>query len=263
MLLGGVGEVPFDGIRSPWAGRLATVRFESTLSGAARLAVTGRLVMDNGFGIDLSASVLRTAFADVPPGTTATGFGNVSAAVRSPALRKGRFALQALVATVAPLSSSVLDAGAEVDPSTNADGTNFRANVRPSGGGWRVEPAVLLGIRFGQFALVTTQGASLRVTPDLGPSYAGGLLLHADVLPMLRFMTFAQWQVGYLGVPLADGDRLPDVGGAAGAGFEVLLPAGKPGQLRLGLLGRAGIGSGGAAIYGRGTLGMQVGYQFR
>jgi hypothetical protein len=263
MLLGGVGEVPFDGIRSPWAGRMATLRLESTLSGAARLAVSGRLVFNNGLGLDVSASLLRAALASVPADTIGTSYGNLSAAVRSPALRKGRIALQALVAAVAPLSGSVLDTSAEVDASVGTDGTSFRPAVRPSGGGWRVEPAVLLGVRIGRFALVTTQGASLRVTPELAPSYAGGLLIHAEVLPLVRFVTFAQWQVGYLGIALDPGDSTPDVGGAAGAGFEILLPAGRLGQVRLELLGRAGIGNAGAAVYGRGTFGLQAGYRFR
>lgn len=263
VLLGGVGEVPFDGIRSPWAGRMATIRFESTLSGAARLAVSGRLVFNNGFGLDVSASLLRTALGSVPADTVGTSYGNLGAALRSPALRKGRFALQALVAAVAPLSGSVLDTSVEVDPGLGTDGTNFRPAVRPSGGGWRVEPAVLLGVRIGRFALITTQGASLRLTPQLAPSYAGGLLIHAEVLPLVRFVTFAQWQVGYLGVALDPDDSPPDVGGAAGAGFEILLPAGRLGHVRLELLGRAGIGNLGAAVYGRGTFGLQVGYRFR
>ena len=263
VLLGGVGEVPFDGIRSPWAGRMATIRFESTLSGAARLAVSGRLVFNNGFGLDVSASLLRTALASVPADTVGTSYGNLGAALRSPALRKGRFALQALVAAVAPLSGSVLDTSVEVDPGLGTDGTNFRPAVRPSGGGWRVEPAALLGVRIGRFALITTQGVSLRLTPQLASSYAGGLLIHAEVLPLVRFVTFAQWQVGYLGVALDPDDSTPDVGGAAGAGFEILLPAGRLGHVRLELLGRAGIGNVGAAVYGRGTFGLQVGYRFR
>ncbi|HRI53604.1 MAG TPA: hypothetical protein PLW65_25845, partial [Pseudomonadota bacterium] len=263
VLLGGVGEVPFDGIRSPWAGRMATLRLESTLSGAARLAVSGRLVFNNGFGLDFSASLLRTALAGLPADTVGTSYGNLGAALRSPALRKGRFALQALVAGVAPLSGSVLDNSVEADPGTGTDGTNFRPAIRPSGGGWRVEPAALLGVRIGRFALITTQGASLRITPQLAPSYAGGLLIHAEVLPLVRFVTFAQWQVGYLGVALEPEDSTPDIGGAAGAGFEVLLPAGRLGHVRLELLGRAGIGDVGAAVYGRGTFGLQVGYSFR
>lgn len=263
VLLGGVGEVPFEGIRSPWAGRMISLRLESTFSGAARLALSGRLVMNNGFGVDLSANLLRTAIGGAPPDTTATSYGNISAAVRSPALRKGPVALQVLVAGVAPLSGSVLDTSAEVDPRIGDGGTNFRANVRPSGGGWRVEPALLLGVRIGRFALITTQGASLRITPQLAPAYAGGFLIHADVLPLVRFMTFAQWQVGYLGVAIESGDSALDVGGAAGAGFEILVPASKLGHLRFSLLGRVGIGDGGAAIYGRGALGLQAGYRFR
>ena len=263
VLLGGVGEVPFEGIRSPWAGRMISLRLESTLSGAARLALSGRLVMNNGFGVDISVGLLRTELGGVPQGTTATSYGNIGAAVRSPALRRSRFALQALVAGVAPLSGSVLDTSAEVDPRVGADGTNFRPDVRPSGGGWRVEPAVLLGVRIGRFALSTTQGASLRLTPQLAPAYAGGLLIHADVLPLVRFVTFAQWEVGYLGVAIDSGDSTLDVGGAAGAGFEVLVPASKLGHLRLELLGRVGIGDSGAAIYGRGTIGLQAGYRFR
>mgnify|MGYP000697537004 FL=1 len=255
--------MPFEGLRSPWAGRMISLRLESTLSGAARLALSGRLVMNNGFGVDISVGLLRAELGGVPQGTTATSYGNIGAAVRSPALRRSRFALQALVAGVAPLSGSVLDTSAEVDPRIGADGTNFRPDVRPSGGGWRVEPAVLLGVRIGRFALSTTQGASLRLTPQLAPAYAGGLFIHADVLPLVRFVTFAQWEAGYLGVALDSGDSTLDVGGAAGAGFEVLVPASRLGHLRLELLGRVGIGDSGAAIYGRGTIGLQAGYRFR
>ena len=159
--------------------------------------------------------------------------------------------------------TSCVDTSVEVDPGTGTEGTNFRPAIRPSGGGWRVEPAALLGVRIGRFALITTQGASLRVTPQLAPSYAGGLLIHAEVLPLVRFVTFAQWQVGYLGVALEPDGSTPDIGGAAGAGFEVLLPAGRLGHVRLELLGRTGIGNVGAAVYGRGTFGLQVGYSFR
>ena len=79
---------------------------------------------------------------------------------------------------------------------------------------------------------------------------------------MVRFVSFAQWHVGYLGIAIEDGDALPDVGGAVGAGFEALLPTHRLGTLRLGLLGRVGIGNAGAAAYGRGTLALQAGFLF-
>lgn len=260
VLLGGVGEVPFDGVRSPWAGRLITARLETTMSGAARLGAFGRFTFKNGLGIEAGVSLLRAAIGPSDAGGGAVGFGNLTAAARSPSLRRGRFALQALLATVAPLSGSSLDRAAEIDL-TEAGG-ELRPDVRPSGGGWRLEPAVLLGVRVGAFALMTTQGASLRLGDGVTPAYAGGLMLHADLLPALRLVAFSQWHVNYLGVALDAGDTTPDVGGAVGGGIEGLLGRGPRGQLRLSLLGRAGIGKGGAAVYGRGALGLQVGYRF-
>ncbi|MFO0574957.1 MAG: fibronectin type III domain-containing protein [Polyangia bacterium] len=260
VLLGGVGEVPFDGVRSPWAGRLVTARLESTMSGAVRLGAFGRFTFKNGLGIEAGVSLLRAAIGPSDAGGGAVGFGNITAAARSPALRRGRFALQALLATVAPLSGSSLDRAAEVD--LTEPGGQLRPDVRPGGGGWRLEPAVLLGVRLGSFALMTTQGASLRLGDGVTPAYAGGLMLHADLLPALRLVAFSQWHVNYLGVALDAGDTTPDVGGAVGGGIEGLLGRGRRGQLRLSLLGRAGIGKGGAAVYGRGALGLQVGYRF-
>lgn len=265
-LLGGVGEVPFDGIRSPWAGRLVTLRLESTISGAFRMGFFGRLTMKNGFGAELSISALRATIADVPPSATglgSAGFGNISAALRSPAVRTRRIGFQALASIVAPLSGSSLDTSIEVDGRAAEGGSAFRPDIRARGGGWRIEPALLFGVRFDRFTLSTTQGASLHVRPGFTPSYAGSVALHADLVPQVRFMTFASWQVGYLGVPVEEGDQTPDVGGAVGAGFEGLIPAGRLGQLRLALTGRAGLGNAGVAVYGRGTLGLQVGYRFR
>jgi hypothetical protein len=259
-LLGGVGEVPFDGVRSPWAGRLVTARLETTMSGAARLGAFGRFTFKNGLGIEAGVSLLRVALGPSDAGGGAVGFGNITAAARSPALRRGRFALQALLGTVAPLSGSSLDRAIEVDLA--APGGELRPDVRPSGGGWRLEPAALIGVRLGSFALITTQGASLRLGDGVTPAYAGGLMLHADLLPALRLVAFSQWHVGYLGVAIDEGDTTPDVGGAIGGGIEGLLGRGRLGQLRLSLLGRAGIGKGGAAVYGRGALGIQVGYRF-
>lgn len=261
VLLGGVGEVPFDGVRSPWAGRLVTARLETTMSGAARIAAFGRFTFKNGLGLDAGVNLLRVAISDSNAGGGAVGFGNITAAARSPALRKGRFAMQAMLGMVAPLSGSSLDRAVEVDLAP--EGGSLRPDVRPRGGGWRVEPAVLLGLRIGSFALITTQGASLRLGDGVKPAYAGGLLLHADLLPALRLLVFSQWHLGYLGVPLDPDDPGPDAGGAIGGGLEGLVGKGRLGQLRLGLLGRAGIGKAGAAVYGRGTVGVQIGYRFK
>lgn len=261
VLLGGVGEVPFDGVRSPWAGRLVTARLETTMSGAARVAAFGRFTFKNGLGLDAGVNLLRAAIGDSNAGGGAVGFGNITAAARSPALRKGRFAMQAMLGMVAPLSGSSLDRAVEVDLAP--EGGSLRPDVRPSGGGWRVEPAVLIGLRIGSFALITTQGASLRLGDGVKPAYAGGLLLHADLLPSLRLLVFSQWHLGYLGVPLDPADPGPDAGGAIGGGLEGLVGKGRLGQLRLGVLGRAGIGKAGAAVYGRGTVGLQLGYRFR
>lgn len=261
VLLGGVGEVPFDGVRSPWAGRLVTARLETTMSGAARIAAFGRFTFKNGLGLDAGVNLLRAAIGDSSAGGGAVGFGNITAAARSPALRKGRFALQAMLGMVAPLSGSSLDRAIEVDLAP--EGGSLRPDVRPAGGGWRVEPAVLLGLRIGSFALITTQGASLRLGDGVKPAYAGGLLLHADLLPSLRLLVFSQWHLGYLGVPIDPDDPGPDAGGAIGGGLEGLVGKGRLGQLRLGVLGRAGIGKAGAAVYGRGTVGLQLGYRFR
>lgn len=260
VLLGGVGEVPFDGVRSPWAGRLVTARLETTMSGAARVAAFGRFTFKNGLGLDAGVNLLRAAIGDSDAGGGAVGFGNITAAARSPALRKGRFALQAMLGMVAPLSGSSLDRAIEVDLAS--EGGSLRPDVRPSGGGWRVEPAVLMGLRIGSFALITTQGASLRLGDGVKPAYAGGLLLHADLLPSLRLLVFSQWHLGYLGRVLDPDDPGPDAGGAVGGGIEGLVGKGRLGQLRLGVLGRAGIGKAGAAVYGRGTIGLQLGYRF-
>lgn len=264
-LLGGVGEVPFDGIRSPWAGRLVTLRLESTMSGAIRIGAFGRFTLKNGFGAELGVSALRASLGDFPAtasGQGAAGFGNVTAALRSPAVYRRHFGLQAIAGVVAPLSQSALDTSIEVDGHIDGNGTAFRPEVRPGGGGWRIEPAVLIGVRFSMFTLSTTQGASLRVTPTFAPSYAGSLALHADIVTGVRFVTFAAWQLGYLGVPVTPDDSTLDLGAAVGAGIEGLIPAGTLGQLRVALTGRAGVGDAGAAIYGRGTLGLQVGYRF-
>ena len=262
VLLGGIGEVPLDGVRSPWAGRQVMLRLESTLTGAVRIAASGRLTMRNGFGVDLSVSLLRAALAELPPDSTGTSFGNLTAMLRSPALRKRGFALQAVVGGVVPLSGSALDTAIEVDSLKEPSGNSLRVDARPRGGGWRVEPAVLLGLHLKQFWLVTNQGVSLSLSPELRASYIGNLAVHADIVPMVRFVSFAQWHVGYLGIAIEDGDALPDVGGAVGAGFEALLPTHRLGTLRLGLLGRVGIGNAGAAAYGRGTLGLQAGFLF-
>jgi hypothetical protein len=104
------------------------------------------------------------------------------------------------------------------------------------------------------------QGISLRVAPDISGSYVGGVMMHAEMVPGLRFVTFASWQVNYLGVSVSG--PASDAGAATGWGLEALLPTGGRGNLRLMLLGRIGLGEGGVAIYGRGALGLQLGYLF-
>jgi hypothetical protein len=265
VLFGGVGEVPFGGVRSPWARSYVGGRMETTVSGSLRLAVDGRLAMRNGFGVDLSANLLRAAIANQPQGVDPLSYGNINVAARTPALRMPHLALQGLVGLLVPLSSSFLDTSIEQDArlaTPGTSGTILKPDVRPRGGGWRVEPAVLIGFRVRGFTLSTTQGISLRVSPDVGASYAGGVLVHSEIIPALRFVTFAAWQVNYLGVGIYPGDQAPDVGGAVGGGFEALVPTGSRGNLRLGLLGRIGLGDGGAAIYGRGAFSLQLGYLF-
>lgn len=263
VLLGGIGEVPFDGVRSPWTRAYIGARVESTISGALRVGVGGRYVMRNGFGFDASTSLLRAAIANRPEGQDSPNLGNIGAAVRTPALRREHLALQGLVHVVIPLSSSFLDTSIEQEPGAGGPGsTALRPDVRPRGGGWRVEPALLFGVRARGFAISTMQGLSLRVSPELGASYSGGLLVHAGIVPMLRFITFAVWQVNYLGLNPDSGTQVPDMGGAAGWGLESLIPTRRGGSLRLALLGRVGLGEGGIALYGRGTLGFQIGYLF-
>jgi hypothetical protein len=265
VLLGGVGEVPFDGIRSPWAGRYVGMRIESTMSGSMRVVAGGRFTMRNGFGVDLSASFLRAAVANRIAGNNPLGFGNINAAVRTPSLRSRYFALQGMTGLVMPTSTSFLDTSTEVsDPGYVAPDGQYYAlhpEARPRGGGWRIEPAVLFGVRVRGLTLSTMQGASLRVAPNFGASYVGGFIAQLEILAGLRFLSFAAWQVNYLGAA-ATTDGSVDSGGALGGGFELLFPAGEHGKVRIELLGRAGLGGGGAAIYGRGAVGLQLGYRF-
>lgn len=264
VLLGGVSEVPFDGIRSPWAKSYAGARIESTVSGSLRFVAVGRFAMRNGFGFDVSAALLRAALASSPDGASAVGFGNINAGVRTPALRRSYLALQGLVGLVIPISTSFLDKSIEVDAQyAGPDGSVLKAyDPERRGGGWRIEPALLLGIRKRHITISTMQGLSLRVAPDLGVAYAGGLIFQAEILAALRFISFAAWQVNYLGIKVNPGDETPDAGGALGAGFEALIPGGRLGTIRLAILGRAGLGNAGAAIYGRGAVGLKLGYSF-
>lgn len=265
VLLGGVGEVPFDGVRSPWAGRMLGLRLESTISGSLRAVLGGRWTMQNGFGVEVSAAILRAAISSRPDGQPVAGFGNINTGVRTPALRNRHVALQGVVGLVIPVSTSFLDTSIETDPqyADPATGSTLRPDARSRGGGWRLEPAVLFGVRLRHLTLSTMQGMSLRLAPDFSAAYSGGLILQADIIPSLHFITFAAWQVNYLGIAINTGDSTPDVGGAFGGGLEGIIPAGKRGNLRLAVLGRAGIGNGGAAIYGRGAVGLQLGYLFR
>lgn len=263
LLFGGIGEVPFDGVRSPWARSYVGTRFELVTSGALRVAAGGRFAMRNGFGIEATASLLRAAIANLPDGQEATGIGNLTAAVRTPRLARKHLAVQGLVGMVAPISTSFLDGSLEKEPraaSPAMGGSEFLPGARPPGGGWRVEPALLFGVRVRSFSLATLQGVSLRVAPDVSASYAGSLMLHVEILPSLRCVSFATWEVGYLGAAVAA--AVLDRGGAVGGGVEALLAAGGRGSLRLALLGRAGVGEGGVALYGSGAVGAQVGYLF-
>lgn len=260
VLLGGVGEVPFDGIRSPWAGSYVGARVDTTVSGSLRLVASGRYTMKNGFGFDVSLAALRAAIDNRVATHSALGFGNLSAGLRTPTLRSRYLALQGILGLVAPSSTSFLDTSTEVDGGVAGpdDGIYaFRTDVRSRGGGWRLEPGALLGVRLRSLTLSTMQGISLRVAPNFSGAYAGGVVAQIEILPALRFLSFVSWQVNYVGE-----SGTVDAGGALGGGFEALLPGGRLGKLKLGLLGRLGLGVGGAAVYGRGAVGLQLGYRF-
>lgn len=262
VLLGGVGEVPLEGLRSPWARSTIGGRIEFTTHNTLRIAAGGRWLMRNGFGADVWISVLRAAMMSPPAGRSAVGFGNLNAALRTPALRRFRFALQGLVSVVAPTSTSYVDRSIAIDPAYSSDGSPLRVDALPDGTGWRTEAAALIGVHFRNFHLFTNHGASLRVAPAFSAAYVGGVVLQADVLSLVRFISFASWQVGYLGLQITPESTLPDAGGAVGGGIEVPLRITGRGILRLALIGRAGLGLVGAAQYGRGAIGLQAGYVF-
>lgn len=257
-LLLGPSETPGGGVRSPWAGRLVQLRFEGTAAGAARLHLHGRATLRDGFGGEIGVSLLRAQLGgELPPGAgEATGFGNLSASLRTPALRREHVALQGIVSAVFPLGSGALDRALYEVP---AGAPPVALQV---GGGWRLEAAALLGLRRGRVSFMTQQGLTLRLSGGFLPGYEGGAMVQADALRQLRFLAFCQWHVSYLGAAVTPGAEGPDSGGAVGGGVEVLLP-GPLGGARLALLGRAGIGDGGAAVYGRGAASLQVGYRFR
>lgn len=262
ILLGGVGESPLDGLRSPWAKTTVGGRIEASALGLLRFSLGGRFVLRGGFGVDAWASVLRASMLGAPGNESPAGLGNLNVAVRTPAWRTRRLALQGLLSGVLPIGTSFIDRSVEVDSFHSPDGARLQ-DLLPRGGGWRLEPAVLLGLRLGQAHLITTQAATLRLSAPSAIGYAGTLALHIDVLSLVRFFSFAAWHVGYLGVPIEPDSSLPDVGAAVGGGFE-LRPLTRPsGTLRLVLAARAGIGQPGAAVYGRGTFGLQLGYLFR
>lgn len=262
VLLGGLGEAPLEGLRSPWARSTVGGRIEFTTHNTLRIAVGGRLLMRNGFGGDVWVSVLRAALMAAPAGRSAVGFGNINASLRTPALRRSRFALQGLASLIAPTSTSYVDRSLAADPAYSSDGSPLRVDALPDGTGWRTEAAALVGVQLGNFHLFTNHGASLRIAPSFSASYVGGVVLQADVLSLVRFVSFASWEVGYLGLKITPESTLPDAGGAVGGGIEVPLSIGKRGILRLALIGRAGLGHVGAALFGRGAVGLQAGYVF-
>ncbi|MCS6914676.1 MAG: FecR domain-containing protein [Myxococcales bacterium] len=257
VLLLGPSEIPGGGVRSPWAGRLVQVRLESTTSGAARLMVHGRATLRSGLGGELGVSLLRAQLgAPLPPEAgPATGHGNLSAALRSPSLQRGAFALQGIVGATFPLSGSALD-GALYDVPPGTPPISL-----PQGGGWRLEAALLFGVKVARFHLITQQGASLLLSGGGMPAYEGGLAVHADALRLLRLIGFCQWSVHYIGLVGPDGEPWSDAAGAAGGGVEMSFPA-PLGGVRVAALGRVGIGAVGAALYGHGTVGLQAGYRF-
>ena len=262
VLLGGLGEAPLEGLRSPWARSTVAGRIEFSTHNTLRIAAGGRLLMRNGFGADVWVSVLRAGLMTPPAGRSAVGFGNINASLRTPALRRRHFALQGLATVVAPTSTSYVDRSIAIDPAYSSDGSPLRVDALPDGTGWRAEAVALVGVHFRNFHLFTNHGASLRLTPSFSAAYVGGVALQADVLSLVRFLSFASWEVGYLGLAITPESTLPDAGGAIGGGIEVPLSVGQRGILRLALIGRAGLGQVGAAIFGRGTVGLQAGYVF-
>jgi hypothetical protein len=166
---------------------------------------------------------------------------------------------------VAPTSTSYVDRSIGVDPAYSTEGSPLRVDALPDGTGWRAEAVALVGVQIRNFHLFTNHGASLRVAPSFSAAYVGGVVLQADVLSLVRFLSFASWQVGYLGLKITPDATEPDsvsASGAVGGGIEVPVPVGKHGTLRLALIGRAGLGHTGAALFGRGAVGLQAGYVF-
>jgi hypothetical protein len=124
-------------------------------------------------------SVLRAALMAAPAGRSAVGFGNINASLRTPALRRGRFALQGLASLIAPTSTSYVDRSLAADPAYSSDGSLLRVDARPDGTGWRTEAVALVGVQFSNFHLFTNHGASLRVAPSFSAAYVGGVVLQA------------------------------------------------------------------------------------
>jgi hypothetical protein len=232
-----LGPMEVPGVRSPWARRIVQVRLDSTIQGVARIGVHGRLNLPSGFGGELGLAAVLDPRSE--PGLVARY--DLTPGLRSPALRRGPVGLQGVVSAVLPLFASV------------PTGSPTPERV------FRVEAAVLLGLRLGRLALVIDQGAALRVSGQVAPAYIGGVAFQADVHRSLRLIGLCHFAANYLS-DLPDGAT--NAGGAVGGGLEIFVPA-RLGGARILALGRTGIGAGGRALYGQGAFGLLAGYVFR
>lgn len=248
VLLGGPGEVPGGGVRSPWAGRVLQLGLETDAEGQGRLLVHGRGTLASGLGGEVSFAALRF-FPGRPegPGGAQATYGNLTVALRSPALRRARVALQGIAGATALLG-----------PRPEDHALLFTGGTAGSAGrDWLIDGAVLFGARLQRVALHTQQGLALVLSGGVAaPVYEGGVAAQAEATRNLRVIGLSQWHV------VAGGPQAGLAGGAVGGGFEVFVPA-PLGGARIQALGRAGIGAQGAAVYGRGMFGVQLGYQLR
>jgi hypothetical protein len=245
VLLGGPGEVPGGGVRSPWAGRVVQVGLETDAEGQGRLLLHGRGTLRSGLGGEVSFAALRF-FPDSAGGERAT-YGNLAVTLRSPALRRARLALQGIAGATALLGPRAEDHALALSG----------GKAGGAGRDWLIDGAVLFGARAQPVALHTQQGVTLALSEGgVVPVYEGGVAVQAEAAGRLRVIGLSQWHA------VLAGPQAGSAGGAVGGGFEVFLPAPR-GGVRIQALGRAGIGAQGAAVYGRAMFGVQIGYQLR